>query len=69
MNDDWIDRDISEMEADPFDPPDELVRIHNPGLWTPEQRRRAGLPPLPDDQGPRLPPAWEAGWASVKRQG
>jgi len=55
---DDIDADIAEILADPgppFVPSEAQIRASNPYLWTPEERRMAGIPETSPDAGKNLP--------------
>ena len=46
----------ADLDAGPeFEPTAEQVRASNPYLWTPEERRMAGIPETAPDAGKSLP--------------
>jgi hypothetical protein len=54
-----IDEEMAELLADTgpdFEPTEAQVIASNPYLWTPEQRRMAGIPETRKDAGSTLPP-------------
>ena len=55
---DEIDAEMTELLADPgppFVPTDPQCYANSPSLWTPEQRRMAGIPETAPDAGKNLP--------------